>query len=220
MVTTVSNQGLAVSNGKGVAPGLPSKLSIRWLRRISSTSAGVPIYEERPKSRAPAMKELSKLLCDHFVGEDTIMKMGGYPKAANTIRNSMPISKRTQSGDLGELIATEYVDSQTPFKVPIRKFRWKSDRKMPMHGNHIIAILQLKNGTVKVLKGESKSAQLLSNATVKSAARALDDHNGRPNPSTLAFIAKRLYEAGRDSEGKIFASPGVLLAGDRSMRPL
>jgi len=32
-----------------------------------------------------------------------------------TILNGLPTTKRTQSGDLGELIATEYVDAQTTF---------------------------------------------------------------------------------------------------------
>jgi hypothetical protein len=149
------------------------------------------------------MVELGKLLVDHFVGEETVLRLGGYPKAANTIRNSLPTTKRTQSGDLGELIATEYVDAKTPFVVPIRKLRWKSDRKMPMHGNDVIA-LQRQGRVVRVLKGEAKSAGALSRATVKGAVEGLDRDDGRPNPSTLAFIAKRLYEAGRDAEGKIF----------------
>jgi hypothetical protein len=149
------------------------------------------------------MAELGKLLVEHFVGEETVLKMGGYPKAAKTILNSLPTTKRTQSGDLGELIATEYIDAQTSFQVPIRKLRWKSDRKMPMHGTDVIAI-EKKGDEVRVLKGESKSAGTVSKTTVADAAMGLDRDDGRPNPSTLAFIAKRLYEAGRDAEGKVF----------------
>jgi len=74
---------------------------------------------------------------------------------------------------------------------------------MPMHGNDVIAIEQ-KGGSVRILKGESKSAGTVSEATMKGAAEGLDRDDGRPNPSTLAFIAKRLYEAGRDVEGKVF----------------
>jgi len=170
---------------------------------VPSTASTFRLYRERANARTIGLATLSELLIEHFVGTDLVLKMGGYSKAAQTIRHSLPTTKRTQSGDLGELIATEYVDTQTPFRVPIRKLRWKSDRKMPMHGNDVVAI-EKRGSKIRVLKGESKSAGSLSKATVQDAATGLDRDDGRPNPSTLAFITKRLYEENRDSEGKIF----------------
>ncbi len=183
---------------------MPSTLFKTWLEITKSTSKDVPVYRERAKARPVGLAELGKLVADHLVGEQAVLKMGGYKKAAKTIRNSLPTSKRTQSGDLGELIATEYVDAETSFRVPVRKLRWKSDREMPMHGNDVIAVQTLKSGTVRVLKGESKSAAVISATTVAKAAEGLDRHEGRPNPSTLAFIVKRLYDEDRDGEAKIF----------------
>jgi len=61
-----------------------------------------------------------------------------------------------------------------------------------------------KAGKALVLKGESKSAAHMSAATIAEAAAGLDRHEGRPNPSTLAFIVKRLYDEDRDAEAKIF----------------
>lgn len=182
---------------------MASKLFKDWLEPAASTSKDVPVYKERTKGRAVGLTELGKLVAEHFVGEKVVLKMGGYKKAAKTILNSLPTSKRTQSGDLGELIATEYVDTQTAFRVPLRKLRWKSDRQMPMHGNDVIAA-ETTGGKVRVLKGESKSAATVSAATVKGAAQGLDRHEGRPNPSTLAFIVKRLYDEDRDAEAKVY----------------
>ena len=90
---------------------------------------GVSIYTERPGARSLGLEELKKLLVDHFVGEVTIVQAGGYSKAAAVIANSLPTKKRMRSGDLGELLATEYLNSETPFLVPIKKLRWKSDRE-------------------------------------------------------------------------------------------
>lgn len=196
---------------------LTSKLFDVWLEPTSATATDVPVYRERAGARAAGLAQLGKLIADHFVGEKAVLKMGGYQKAANTILNSLPTSKRTQSGDLGELIATEYVDAQTSFRVPVRKLRWKSDRQMPMHGNDVIAVEVSKNGKVRVLKGESKSAAKVSKATVEGAATGLDRHEGRPNPSTLAFIVKRLYDEDRDAEAKVFEdmqAEGALRAKD------
>lgn len=149
------------------------------------------------------LAELTKLVADHFVGNETVLKMGGYVKALITIRNSLPTSKQTRSGDLGELIATEYVDAMTPYRVPLKKLRWKSDRQMPMHGNDVIAV-DVKANPVRVLKGESKSGKYVGKAVVEQASEGLDAHGGRPNPSTLAFITKRLYEDGRDKDARVF----------------
>jgi hypothetical protein len=149
------------------------------------------------------LKPLLNLLADHYVGAATVAKAGGYDKAAAVIHNSLPTSKRTRSGDLGEMVATEYVDAETTFRVPIRKLRWKSDRQMPMHGNDVIAV-DTSRKPVQVLKGECKSAATISNTVVAEAATQLDAYEGRPNPSTLAFITKRLYEDNRDAEARVF----------------
>jgi hypothetical protein len=87
--------------------------------------------------------------------------------------------------------------------VPIRKLRWKSDRETAMHGNDVIGV-DIKGNPVRVLKGECKSRAAFGKSTVEEAAASLDLHDGRPNPSTLAFITKRLYEENRDAEAKVF----------------
>ena len=174
----------------------------KWLTPIPGPQ-GVVLYGEQPKSRQTGLKLLKKLLGEHFVGEATIVQAGGYPKAAAIIANSLPTAKKTQSGDLGELLATEYVNSETPFVVPINKLRWKIDRQMAMHGNDVIGVDSTAD-PVKVLKGECKSRVAFTPSVVKEAAESLDLHDGRPNPSTLAFITKRLYEENRDDEANVF----------------
>jgi hypothetical protein len=183
---------------------VPSELFQKWLQTAAAkTHSAVSLYTERPGARSIGLQELKKLLADHFVGETTILQAGGYAKAAAIIANSLPSNKKTRSGDLGELLATEYLNSETSFVVPIKKLRWKSDRETAMHGNDVIGV-DSKQVPVRVVKGECKSRVHFAKATVDEAAESLDLHNGRPNPSTLAFITKRLYEEKRDAEAKIF----------------
>ncbi len=189
-----------------------STLFSNWLQ--NGENQGVSLYTEKPGSRKKGLAALKPLLGEHFVGLDTILKAGGYTQAANIIANSLPGNKRTQSGDLGELLATEYVNSETDFVVPFNKLRWKSDRQMPMHGNDIIA-LDISVMPPLVLKGECKSRATFAKGVAKEALDSLDLHDGRPNPSTLAFITKRLYEESRDSEAKVFQDlqcEGTMLA--------
>nr|HEX4319149.1 Hachiman antiphage defense system protein HamA [Kofleriaceae bacterium] len=193
---------------------MPPLLFATWLERTVATAKGVDLFHERPRSRKAALAELKRLIADHFVGESTVLAMGGFKRAAATILNSLPTTKRIQSGDLAELIASEYVDAHTAFVVPIKKLRWKSDRQMPMHGNDVIAV-DASSTPVRALKVESKSRAAFATAVVTEANETLDAHEGRPNPSTLAFITKRLYEEKRDAEAEVFRK----LQGDGALKP-
>ena len=100
---------------------MSSDLFKKW-RQTPATKvhAGVTVYTERKGARPVGLSSLKKLLGHHFVGERTIVRAGGYSKSANIIANSLPTNKRTRSGDLGELLATEYLNSETSFVVPIK----------------------------------------------------------------------------------------------------
>lgn len=182
---------------------MPSDLFKKWLKSLPTSRLDVTLYGERPGARAVGLNALKGLLAEHFVGEATILQAGGYKKAAAIITNSLPSNKKTQSGDLGELLATEYLNAETTFVVPIKKLRWKSDRQTAMHGNDVIGVDTTKK-PVRVLKGECKSRATFGDSVVLEAVESLDLHDGRPNPSTLAFIAKRLYEEKRDEEADVF----------------
>lgn len=183
---------------------MPNDLFKKWLQSATPKShAGVTIYVERKGTRPLGLESLKKLLGDYFVGEATIVQAGGYKKAAKIIRNSLPTNKKVRSGDLGELLATEYLNSETSFVVPIKKLRWKSDRETAMHGNDVVGV-DTRAKPIRVVKGECKSRASFGKAPVLEASQSLDLHDGRPNPSTLAFITKRLYEEQRDKEAKVF----------------
>jgi len=49
-----------------------------------------------------------------------------------------------------------------------------------------------------------RTPRKFSDDVAQEAVDGLDKHDGRPNPSTLAFITKRLYEEDRDDEAKVF----------------
>jgi hypothetical protein len=73
-----------------------------------------------------------------------------------------------------------------------------------MHGNDVLGINYTANPR-RILKGECKSRAQFGNSAVTDASDGLDKDNGRPNPSTVAFITKRLFEDKRDDEAKIWS---------------
>lgn len=183
---------------------MPSELFSKWLEAGSPSGAGIDYFVEKNGNQKVGLDLLKPLMADHFVGESTVLKLGGYEKAYTVLKNSLPTNKRTQSGDLGELLATEYVNSQTEFTVPIKKLKWKSDRQMPMHGNDVLG-LSYENTPRRVLKCECKSRNRFGDSAVAEASNGLDGFDGRPNPSTLAFITKRLFEENKDDEAKMWS---------------
>jgi hypothetical protein len=72
-----------------------------------------------------------------------------------------------------------------------------------MHGNDVVAV-DASAQPVRVLKCECKSRASFGATVVTEAVESLDKDAGRPNPSTLAFIAKRLYEDNRDADAKVY----------------
>lgn len=163
----------------------------------------VKAFKERKGRRAAIVKALHAQLIEHYVGAETILKAGGYDQAADLIANSMPTKKKIRSGDVAEILATEFLHAETSFRVPVKKLRWKSDRGMPLHGDDLIAVDPSKKRP-RLLKGECKSRIGFYPSHAEEAVEQLEKDGCRPNPSSLAFIAKRLYEQDRDSEAHVF----------------
>jgi len=167
------------------------------------TVADLVVLKEKRDSRALVAKAIRDAVTDHLVGLEVIERMGGYPKTLEFMRNKLPAYKKVRSGDLGEILASEYIDQCMGFTVPVKRLRWKDDRNTTMRGNDVIAI-QARGKRWLLLKAESKSRARLDKGVVTEALEGLADHSGRPNPSSLAFLSSRLREARRDAEATVF----------------
>lgn len=170
-----------------------------WLAidRRDDLPVGVTVLvEEGPRDEA--LPTLIEAVIDHLVDVARLSRLGGKRLAAS-IQAKLPQQITTRSGDLGEIIACEYIEHHSPFSLPIKRLRWKDGRDVSMRGDDLIAIRQNAGGFV-ILKGETKSRQNLSTAAVEEAIDQLDQDAGRPQAHTIAFVADRLDEAGREEE--------------------
>ncbi len=147
-----------------------------------------------------ARGSIAAALPTHYASEEhvaRILQRLGKTRAAEFIREKLPTSKAIRSGDLGEILATEYITENTPFVVPIKRLRWKDHRNMAMRGDDIVGIEHDPDAArARFLKGEAKSRVALQASVVTDARRALDEDNGLPSPHALSFISERLFEAG------------------------
>ncbi|NEJ83496.1 DUF1837 domain-containing protein, partial [Rhizobium leguminosarum] len=118
----------------------------------------------------------------------------GFPGAAALLAERLPRTSRARSGELGEILATELVEEQLGFSVPVRRLRYKDGREMALRGDDFIGVRMDAAGDLFLLKGEAKSRAQLAGATISEARTALSRDNGRPTATSLLFIADRLME--------------------------
>lgn len=144
--------------------------------------------------------KLAEILPEHYASESRyahILKILGKTGAAAYLEEKLPTSIQIKSGDLGEIIATSYLEEVTIWDQTVKRLRWKDHRNMAMRGDDLLAVGIDKDDKTQLLKGECKSNLNLATGTVTRARAALNSHDGRPSPHALAFLSDRLFEEGR-----------------------
>lgn len=124
----------------------------------------------------------------------------GFPGAAAILRERLPRTPRARSGEMGEILATEFIEYQTNFRIPVRRLRYKDGREMALRGDDFLGVNEDEDERLYFLKGEAKSGQAVSAAVIADARERLGGDDGRPTPISLLFVADRLLEAEGDDK--------------------
>ena len=177
-----------------------SDLYQRWCDRELTVEGSKTLFflTERESGRDETLKDLYDRVLNHYISDAEIaafVETLGFPQAAESIRELLPMNAIGRSGDLGEILATEFVEERLEFKVPVKKLRYKDHRDMPMRGDDLIAVAYDNKKRLRILKGEAKSARSLSEATVARARERLEEDHGRPSAHSLIFVARKLIES-------------------------
>ena len=169
------------------------QVSSHTLRLLTVDDGGIAVARQKSASVLP----------QHYVSEQRlsqVFNMLGKKGVADLLREKLPRTKRMRSGDLGEILATEYINERTNYRAPITRLRWKDHRDMSMRGDDVIGIGRDDDGSPPhFLKVESKSRASLTNGTVAEAREALDRDDGLPSGHALTFVAERLLELGEEA---------------------
>ncbi len=178
-----------------------------WLS-VQQTTVGkhlLSLLTENYKAREGLIGELREMVRSHYVApEVTARRLAelGAPETAALLKEHLPITKKARSGDLGEVLATEFTEHHLAYVVPVRRLRWKDGRNMALRGDDIVAVKHGPKGQLQFLKGESKSRASLTTTVINTASEALDRDRGRPTRHSVLFVAERLREQGKDDLAK------------------
>lgn len=155
------------------------------------------ILTEKKPARSKALKTIQTIVPTHYFPEGVLQKRLarlGREKTAKSLKGVLPKTKTAKSGDLGEILATEFVNRKLDFKTPILRLRWKDGRNVALRGDDILALKEDDDGHLHFLKGEVKSRKQLSPSTIDEAVAALRTNHGRPTSFVVNFVVNRLYE--------------------------
>ena len=152
-----------------------------------------------------ARDALATAIEHHYIEPMAFRSMRGGEALARSLearlpsREDSPTAKKDRGGDLGELLAIEWLrrHGQGSWEVCFT-LRWKESIR-PRRGEDIIAI-DWAQSPIGLLKGEAKAAETISGTTIQDARRRLDQDGGWPAPFTIDFLAERLERDGRVQE--------------------
>jgi len=155
------------------------------------------VLAEKDGGRDAVRADLGERVRAHYQDPQVIagdVEELGFPGAAAILRERLPQSLKTRSGEVGEILATEFIEHQTGFRVPVRRLRYKDGRDMPMRGDDFLGIEE-EEERLHYLKGEAKSGHMMAPGVITDARTRLKADNGRPTPISLIFVSERLMEA-------------------------
>lgn len=158
--------------------------------------------ELKPSEFDGLVAELVKIVPEHYISPDSvadILKRLGKKAAAQKLIDKTPEVKQIRSGDIGEIVTTDFIEESTDFLVPIRKLRWRDHRNMAMRGDDVIGVyINPHDQSVRFLKAEAKSYKSLNNDALSKARKELDNDKGLPAPHALGFVIDRLKGIDQD----------------------
>lgn len=159
---------------------------------------GVQHWEVSAGKSPDALAEVRARLPGHYRSPVQIQADLGRLGAAKTsaaLQLKLPTRPNARSGDLGEMLAVEFIEEQHQFQVPLRKLRYRDDRNLALRGDDVLGFRVNQKGVLEALKTEAKSTKKLTATTIKAAVTGLESDGGRPKYHAAFFVSDRLRES-------------------------
>jgi hypothetical protein len=164
----------------------------------------VRVIKARPQDTVTGVQATAMAVPVHYAAEERVagaLARLGKSAAAKMITDLLPQTPQIRSGDLGEIYATEWINTDSGYQAPIKRLRWKDHRNMAMRGDDVIGmIIDPATQRLRFLKTEAKSRIDLSARTLEEARSGLDKDGGLPSSHALSYISARLMELGSDGK--------------------
>lgn len=116
----------------------------------------------------------------------------GKDGVAEFLRNKLPTSASARSGDMGEILATAYLNQERGYVVGPSRLIERDHQEWAMRGDDVLGAMLDSTGQVRITKAEAKSRASMGDRAVKDARQGLARNDELPSPHSLTQFAERL----------------------------
>lgn len=131
----------------------------------------------------------------------TIAQSLGKPGVAMFLQNLFPGDAGSRSGDMGEILATSYLEEELEYTVGPSRLEHRDHPTWAMRGDDVLGARIDSTSGLQLAKGEAKSGTRIYEKTVIEAREGLMRESGLPSEHSLTQFAARLIAAGSPALG-------------------
>ncbi len=135
-------------------------------------------------------------------------------KAEQQGLNRFPTDASTRKGNLAEIVLAEYLVASSGVALPVYRLRYNPNVNQSMKGDDVLAF-DLDSDPVRILVGEAKFRKASSSAAVEEIVEGLARSYKGGIPSSLQFVADRLYAEGQPGLGERVLNCALLFASGK-----
>lgn len=129
---------------------------------------------------------------------EAMARLGFAPEQSRLKR--YPTSPTTQKGNLAEVVLAEYVRASSALTLPVYRLRFNPNVDQSMKGDDVLAF-DLDADPVRIVVGEAKFRATSTVTAVNEIVAALGRSVKGGVPTSLQFVADRLFEEGHAELG-------------------
>ena len=132
--------------------------------------------------------------------------------------NPFPRADETRKGNLSEVFLSEYISAATEAELPIYRLRYNTNVEQSMKGDDVLAF-DFSKKPIRIIVGEAKFRSTSSRSVVQEMVNALLTSHKAGVPSSLQFVADRLFETGHEDVGtRVLESAEQISNGNHDLR--
>jgi hypothetical protein len=144
-------------------------------------------------------------LPDKYAEAETLARIAdrhGKKGVSKLLREKVPTKQSARSGDMGEILATAYLEENMDYAVGPSRLIYRDHQEWAMRGDDVLGA-RLDDDELKLAKVEAKSRAKASEAVVSEARAGLERENGLPSSHSLTQFAERLLSTADDQLGDL-----------------
>lgn len=156
------------------------------------------------KNDDDGISAVAETLAEKYTNTNTLAAIAqslGKPGVARFLQNLFPGDAGSRSGDMGEILATSYLEEELNYTVGPSRLEHRDHPTWAMRGDDVLGARIDPTSGLQLAKGEAKSRTRIYEKTVEEARKGLLRESGLPSQHSLTQFATRLIADGNRTLG-------------------